>query len=97
MNHGEIIKKMRITRNISRKELTRDTISISTLQRFENENAKIDIDTMWILLNRLNIQFDEYYLEYNHYQSNKKETYRSKFRDYIVSSDRGKIFLEELQ
>lgn len=97
MNHGEMIKKMRITRNISRKELTRDTISISTLQRFENENAKIDIDTMWTFLNRLNIQLDEYYLEYNHYQSNKKEIYRSKFRDYIVSRDRGKILLEELQ
>lgn len=97
MNHGEMIKKMRMTRNISRKELTRDTISISTLQRFENENAKVDIDTIWIFLNRLNIQIDEYYLEYNHYQSNKKETYGSKFRDYIVLTNRGKSFLEELQ
>ncbi|MEG0122769.1 Rgg/GadR/MutR family transcriptional regulator [Enterococcus sp.] len=97
MNHGEMIKKMRITRGISRKELTKDAISISTLQRFENEDAKIDIDNMWIILNRLNIQIDEYYLEYNHYQSNKKEMYRSKFRDYIVLSNRGKTFLEELQ
>lgn len=88
---------MRITREVSRKELTKDAISISTLQRFENEDAKIDIDTMWIILNRLNIQIDEYYLEYNHYQSNKKEMYRSKFRDYIVLSNRGKAFLEELQ
>ncbi|NRE55045.1 hypothetical protein, partial [Enterococcus faecium] len=56
-----------------------------------------DIDTIWIFLNRLNIQIDEYYLEYNHYQSNKKETYGSKFRDYIVLTNRGKSFLEELQ
>ena len=97
MNHGEMIKKMRMTRNISRKELTRDTISIITLQSFENENDKLDIYTIWIFLNRLNIQIDEYYLEYNHYQSNKKQTYGSKFRDYIVLTNRGKSFLEELQ
>lgn len=97
MNHGELIKKLRVERKISREELTKNIASINTLQRFENNNAKIDIDTLWIFLDRLNIQIDEYYLEYNYYQFNKKETYRSKFRDYIVLSNKGKEFLDELQ
>lgn len=97
MNHGELIKEIRILRKISREELTRNITSISTLQRFENDNAKIDIDTIWAFLDRLNIQIEDYYLEYNHYQLNKKETYRSKFRDCIVVMNKGKEFLEELR
>ncbi|MDY4306607.1 helix-turn-helix transcriptional regulator [Enterococcus mundtii] len=75
MEHGELIKKLRTDRKITRRDLSEGVHSISALQRFENDTARIDIDTIWQYLERMNIQIDDYYLEYYNYQLSKKSTY----------------------
>ncbi|WP_430616400.1 hypothetical protein IGJ66_001337 [Enterococcus sp. DIV0176] len=97
MNHGKMIKKLRTERRISRKRLVKEIHSISTLQRFENGEAKIDIDSMWLFLERMNIQLDEYCLAYHDFQTSKKEELRSRFRKKVIIEEDTLSFLEELE
>jgi len=78
MEHGELIKKLRTDRKITRRDLSEGGHSISALQRFENDTARIDIDTIWQYLERMNIQIDDYYLEYYNYQLSKKRALTKK-------------------
>ncbi|GKS55559.1 helix-turn-helix domain-containing protein [Enterococcus mundtii] len=97
MEHGELIKKLRTDRKITRRDLSEGVHSISALQRFENDTARIDIDTIWQYLERMNIQIDDYYLEYYNYQLSKKEHLRKKFRSAIISEYHAKEYLDNLQ
>lgn len=97
MNHGELIRKLRTDRKISRERLVEGIHSISTLQRFEKEGSKIDIDTLWNYLERMNIQVDDYYLEYHNYQANKKDFLRNRFRAAMLSEADALKYLKLLQ
>ncbi|WP_270346257.1 hypothetical protein [Enterococcus thailandicus] len=97
MNHGFLIKKMRKARNISRSKLVIAHSSISSLKRFENDEAKIDFDTLWTYLERMNIQMDEYQLEYSNYNMNQKEKLRIKFKNILFDEENTEKYLHTLQ
>ena len=95
--HGTLLKKLRLERNLSRARLIDNLHSISTLQRFENDEAKMNFDTMWHLLDRMNIQLDDYVYEYQHFQLSKKATYQQRLRQSLLSQEQTTAFLLELE
>ena len=97
MEHGELIKKLRTDRHISRQELVEGIHSVSTLQRLENSNSKIDVDTLWVYLEKMNVQIDEYYAEFHSYQPSKKDIFRENFRKSIISNHDANELLKKLQ
>ncbi|KAF1296071.1 hypothetical protein BAU15_12390 [Enterococcus sp. JM4C] len=97
MEHGKLIKKLRTDRKISRESLAKGIHSVSTLQRFENSSSKVDIDTLWLFLDRMNVRMDEYYAEFHNYQPTKKDFLRESFSKSMVSASKAKGYLENLQ
>lgn len=80
MAHGETIRTLRKSKKMSRKELAKGIVSERTLQRFENSSSRIDIVSLEGLLQKLNVQIDEYFQYQNQYQPSKKELYHREFR-----------------
>ena len=97
MNHGKLIRKLRTDRKISRERLVEGIHSISTLQRFEKEGSKIAIDTLWNYLEKMNIQLDDYCLEYHNYQTTKKDFLTNKFRAAMLVETEALNYLKLLQ
>lgn len=88
---------MRKDRGISRSKLVITSSSISSLKRFENDGAKIDFDILWAYLERMNIQMDEYQLEYSNYHNSQKEQLRIRFKNVLSNESDIKEYLENLQ
>lgn len=88
---------MRKDRGISRSKLVITSSSISSLKRFENDGAKIDFDILWACLERMNIQMDEYQLEYSNYHNSQKEQLRIRFKNVLSNESDIKEYLENLQ
>lgn len=97
MKHGFLIKKMRKDRGISRSDLVVSSSSVSSLKRFENEEAKIDFDTLWTYLERMNIQMDEYQFEYSNFHGSDKEALRIRFKNVLSNDTAIQNYLEDLQ
>lgn len=96
MEHGNLIKKMRKDRKITRKELTANAGSLSSLQHFENDDAHIDFDTLWTYLKRMNIRMDEYCLRYSDYTVDRKEMFRLNFKEALQTAY-APIYLKNLE
>lgn len=97
MDYGNLLKIKRKNRNISRTELTAGITSVSYLQRVENTNSKIDFDILAQLLERMNIQFDEFCYEVNCSNSSKKTFFRKEFVRVINSPVDIHHFLNDLE
>ena len=91
-----MIKIKRKERKMTRNFLSDGICSISLLQRIENQNAKVDFDTLLQLLDRMNIQIDEYALEYNNYKKTKKNNFRSQFISSLTDPSKIVNFINQL-
>ncbi|MFZ8764630.1 Rgg family transcriptional regulator [Enterococcus diestrammenae] len=96
MENGDLIKLKRKNRKISRKELSKNICSVNFLQRVENQNAKVDFETMLLLLDKMNIQMDEYIHELNSFSMTKKDKYRHQFILAVSNPDSTQIFLDQM-
>lgn len=97
MNHGDLMKNKREERHFSRKKLSQNICSFSYLQRFENYGGKMDIDTFILLLERMNIRIDEYYLEYQNFCPSRKDKYRERFKQSILQPNLILAFISDLE
>lgn len=97
MNHGDLIKSMRKRRGITRSELAFFQGSVSSLKRFENNESKIDFDLLWVYLERMNIQIDEYHFEYNNYHLSHKDSIRLNFKQALKSEKSFTDYMNTLQ
>ena len=59
-HYGEIIYKLRQDRNMSLKEAAGDTITPNNLSRFEKGLATVKVDTFFEILNRFNLESEDY-------------------------------------
>lgn len=96
MEHGKLIKKMRKERKISRADLTKNAGSSSALRNFENNCGRIDFDTLWTYLKRMNVRMDEYCLMYSKYTLEKKDNFRIKFKESLENYN-APIYLDSLK
>lgn len=96
MLNGDLIKIKRKIRNMSRKDLSQGICSVNLLQRIENQNAKVDFEILLRLLDRMNIQIDEYIHELNSFSMTKKDKYRSQFISVVSNPDSTQVFLDQL-
>ncbi|NLU44243.1 MAG: helix-turn-helix domain-containing protein, partial [Acholeplasmataceae bacterium] len=85
---------LRKSKKMSRKKLSKGIISERTLQRIENASSRIDIVSLEGLLQRLNVQIDEYCQYQNQYQPSKKEIYRREFRSKMYQSKEISAFVD---
>lgn len=97
MNHGELIRKLRTDRKISQKTLCDNIQSQSTMQRIEQGKSKIDVDTLWLYLEKLNIRPDEYFQEYHNFQLSKKDYFRQHFRNALENRSHAHEYLNLLK
>ncbi|MEK4947670.1 Rgg/GadR/MutR family transcriptional regulator [Carnobacterium sp. FSL W8-0810] len=61
MNYSKTFKKIRIAKGMKLKEAAGNTLSISQLSRFENEQSMISIDSFIELLTNVNTSPEEYF------------------------------------
>ncbi|MGB7459682.1 MAG: helix-turn-helix domain-containing protein [Carnobacterium jeotgali] len=61
MNYSKTFKKIRIAKGMKLKEAAGNTLSISQLSRFENEQSMISIDSFIELLKNVNTSPEEYF------------------------------------
>ncbi len=59
-HYGEIIYKLRQDRNMSLKEAAGDAITPNNLSRFEKGLATVKVDTFFEILNRFNLESEDY-------------------------------------
>ncbi|WP_390405838.1 helix-turn-helix domain-containing protein [Lacticaseibacillus jixiensis] len=60
MRHGELIKKLRIERNLTQEQLSAGITSRNSLAAFERGGSSITFDNLVRYCNRLNITLEEY-------------------------------------
>lgn len=94
MSHGEMIKEYRVRRKMSRRTVADGVVSERTLQRFESGESKIDIESFWAILEKLNVQMDEYYQEYNSFLPSKKDHFRKSFRNDMRNHDLAEAYIK---
>ncbi|WP_424685906.1 helix-turn-helix domain-containing protein [Enterococcus sp.] len=97
MINGYLLKKMRMNRSLTRKELAEGVVSVRTLQRFENSSAKIDVDSFFLLLDRLNVLVDDYFFEVQAIETNKKVHYRQEFKKALSNKDTREDFIQLME
>ncbi len=73
---GGIIKKIRISKNMTQAELAHDIVSPQFLSHFENCKSDIKVQTFLRLLDRLNVK-------YNEFVSETFDTYTSEINSFI--------------
>ncbi|MBM7708567.1 helix-turn-helix domain-containing protein [Enterococcus lemanii] len=96
MNDGNLIKKLRIERNITQKELAAGLCSRSTLARFENNNGNIQAYLLINILERMNITFEEYASYKSNNERSKKEVLSENFSNKVLNIQHGETYLQSL-
>lgn len=87
-HYGEIIQKIRQDRNMTLKEAAGDIITPNNLSRFEKGLATVKVDTFFELLNKFNLNAEDY-VEVLHIQDKKEQRVRQ-FINAFNKSDRTK-------
>lgn len=77
MLHSELIKKLRIERNLSQEELTKDVSQRSTLSSFERQGTRASFEILYAYLQRMNVTLEEYeYMLNSEHLSKQREVSR---------------------
>ncbi|MNC13421.1 Helix-turn-helix domain protein [compost metagenome] len=74
MNHGELIRKLRLERGITQEQLCHKITSRTALTNLEKQNSRISFEILLQYLSRMNIRLDEYYLMYTDHESREKRS-----------------------
>ncbi|EME5421786.1 helix-turn-helix transcriptional regulator [Enterococcus faecium] len=83
MDSGELLKKLRVERGISQKNLAHNITTINTLSRYETGKNSIPFVILLEFLDKLNITMDEFvlYLEFDSIRKKNK-----KIKDFIKAT-----------
>jgi len=77
MDHSTTIKKLRVSKNITQKQLCKGICSRSTLAVFETKGSYLSADFLFNFLDRMNIRVDEYVLYLNINETSKTKALES--------------------
>lgn len=90
MNYSRTIKSIRISNNISQKELISDLLSQSNYSKYEKGYIDISSSSFKCILNNLNISLDEVDFIHNDYRYSER---KSIFNDFFKAPVNNKEFL----
>lgn len=96
MNNDNLIRKFRIERNITQKDLAHNLCSRGTLSKFENGDSNINANLLFNLLERMNITYEEYAHYKNDDMLSKKEQLKKEFSNKILNNEHSKSYLEDI-
>lgn len=66
--YGRLLKEIRLSRKMTLHTLSSDIISVSQLSKFENGITNLTIDRLLLLLDKLNVTYEEFFTEAKAYQ-----------------------------
>ncbi|MBO0422180.1 helix-turn-helix domain-containing protein [Enterococcus plantarum] len=88
MNFGPTIKKIRVAKNISQETLSKGIMERSNLSRFENGHYSPSYTVIPLLLERLNMDYEELIFLAKNYQISSLETLNTKIMQAINTYDK---------
>ncbi|MGY3779320.1 Rgg/GadR/MutR family transcriptional regulator [Isobaculum melis] len=92
--YGMSLKKMRIEREMSQNEVTNNQISRSLIAKIENDDVNPSVDKFRIMLQQLNVSFEEFFYINDSYNLADFEKFKKKF--FSVASNSNKDVLYDL-
>ncbi|MBC2174573.1 helix-turn-helix domain-containing protein [Listeria booriae] len=81
MNFGETIKKIRTDKNMTQTQLSEGILARNHLSQVENNNYFPSYDRVFMLLDRLNVTFEEFLFVQNDLQPHDKQQFRVEISD----------------
>ncbi|MGX7418847.1 Rgg family transcriptional regulator [Carnobacterium gallinarum] len=94
MDIGNTLKRIREAKNFTQKEISEGILSLSFYNKIENGKNSLTVQLFFEILNRLNVDFDEFFFIHNNYTKNIYDNYWYKIYDFYYLSD--SIGLEKL-
>lgn len=91
MNFGSTIKKIRKDKNLTQKELSDGILTRSHLSQIETNNYFPSYDKFFLLLDRLNVVFEEFLFIQNDQKMHFKQEIRSKISEAANLNDTEKL------
>ena len=91
MNFGPTIKKIRVAKNISQETLSKGIMERSNLSRFENGHYSPSYNVIPLLLERLNMDYEELIFLTRNYQLSSLETLNTKIMQAINTYDKAAL------
>ncbi|EUJ28181.1 helix-turn-helix domain-containing protein [Listeria cornellensis] len=91
MNFGETIKKIRKDKNFTQKELSEGILTRSHLSQIETNNYYPSYDKFFLLLNRLNVVFEEFLFVQNDQKMLFNQQIRSEISEAANMDDTEKL------
>lgn len=91
MNFGATIKKIRTDKNLTQKELSDGILTRSHLSQIETNNYFPSYDKFFLLLDRLNVVFEEFLFIQNDQKIQFKQQIRSKISEAANLNDIEKL------
>ncbi|HGF7128780.1 TPA: helix-turn-helix domain-containing protein [Enterococcus faecium] len=88
MKDGRLIKKLRKERGVTQTQLVEGIGSRSALARFEAGDTVINLDTLILYLDKLNIQPEEYFLMRKNFEKTTKKHFFDNFMIHIYEKNR---------
>lgn len=87
MEKGEAFKLTRKSRGITQNEISKKHLSRSTISKFENNKLNLSIENFEILLNSIDVSFEEFNFIKNNYSYSDKEKILYLFNNIFSNSD----------
>lgn len=99
MNHSQTFRKIRIAKGMKLKEAAGDTLSISQLSRFENEQSMLSVDSFIEVLSNVNTSPEEYFYLLRKDEKNELEQYFKRVENLANNNQYDKLeeFFVELK
>ncbi|MGY3779290.1 Rgg/GadR/MutR family transcriptional regulator [Isobaculum melis] len=85
--YGMSLRKMRMERKMSQTDITNNQISRSLIAKIENDDVTPSIDKFRVMLQQLNISFEEFFYINDHYHLSDFEKFKKKFFSMASNSD----------
>lgn len=73
MNIGQTLKKIRISKGLTRDELASNILSSSHYFKIEANQSNLTLDKFILILDKLNVEFNEFFFIHNHYAYSSKQ------------------------
>ena len=86
-NLGPLLKEIRNARKITLQKLADETLSVSQLSKFENGTTTLTVNKLLPLLNKLNVTYEEFFIEANAYHKTEIEHMIINIKKYYMKND----------
>lgn len=96
MNYGKTIRKIRINKGLTQKEVASNIVSLSFYMKVEQDEHTISADTFFKILNKLTIEIDEFLFVHNDFKETSKKAIQKQMYQFVYNHDlQALVFLKE--